>query len=44
MADSKELRFSKPPILKFVLQIFQGLVLGLIGLIGAKSIDVTQPI
>ena len=32
MADSKNLRFSKPPILKKISQKFQGLVLELVGL------------
>jgi hypothetical protein len=44
MADSKKLWFSKLPILKNILQKFQGLVLGLVGLIDAKGIDVAQPI
>jgi hypothetical protein len=34
MADSKKLRFSKPPILN----------VGLVGLIDARGIDVAQPI
>jgi hypothetical protein len=42
MADAKKLRFSKPPILKTNSQKFQGLVLGLEGLIDAKGIDVAQ--
>jgi hypothetical protein len=36
----KKLRFSKPPILKKKSRKFQGLVLGLVGLIDAKGIDV----
>ena len=44
MADSKNLRFSKSPILKIILCKFHGLVLGLVGLIDAKGIDVAQPI
>jgi hypothetical protein len=44
MADSKKLSFSKSPILKFFLRKFHGLVLGLVELIDAKGIDVTQPI
>ena len=44
MADSKQLSFSKSPILKFFLQKFHGLVLGLIGLIDAKAINSAQPI
>jgi hypothetical protein len=44
MADSKKLRFSKLPIIKIILQKFHGLVLGLVGLIDAKSIDVAQSI
>jgi hypothetical protein len=44
MADSKKLRFSTPPILIIFFQKFHGLVLGLVGLIDAKSIDVAQPI
>ena len=37
-------RFSKSPILKFFLQKLHRLVLGLVGLIDAKGINVTQPI
>ena len=37
-------RFSKSPILKIFLSKFHGLVLGLVGLIDAKGIDVAQPI
>jgi hypothetical protein len=44
MTDSKNLRFSKPPILKKISRKFQGLVLALVGLIDAKGIDVAQPI
>jgi hypothetical protein len=44
MAHSKKLRFSTPPILIFFSWKFQGLVLGLVGLIDAKDIDVAQPI
>ena len=44
MADWKKLSFSIPPILNIVFQKFQGLVLGSIGLIDAKGIDVAQPI
>ena len=39
MADQK-----KPPILKNIMRKFQGLVLGLVGLIDAKDMDVAQPI
>ena len=42
MADSKKL--STPPILKLFSRKFQGLVLGLVGLIDAKGIKVAQPI
>jgi hypothetical protein len=44
MADSKKLSFSKPPILNIFFQKIHGLVLGLVGLIDAKGIDVAQPI
>ena len=37
-------RFSKSPILKKFLRKFHKLVLGLVGLIDAKGIDVAQPI
>ena len=37
-------RFSKLPILKIFLQKFHRLVLGLVGLIDAKAINVAQPI
>ena len=43
MADSKELSFSNLPNLKLFLQKFHRLVLGLVGLIDAKGIDVAQP-
>ena len=44
MDDLKKLRFSTPTILKKNSQKCQGLVLGLVGLIDAKGIDVAQPI
>jgi hypothetical protein len=44
MADSKKVRFSKWPILKNFLPKFHRSVLGLVGLIDAKGIDVAQPI
>ena len=44
MADSKKLRFSKPPILKIFSPKYHRLVLGLALLIYAKGIDVAQPI
>ena len=40
----KNLRFSTPLILKTFSQKFQGLVLGLVGLIDAQGINVAQPI
>jgi hypothetical protein len=40
MADLKKLSFSKSPILKNILGKIHGLVLGLVGLIDAKGIDV----
>ena len=40
MADFQNGRFSKSPILKTLLGKFHGLVLGLVGLIDAKGIDV----
>ena len=40
MTNSKKLRFSKSPILKLFLRKFHRLVLGLVGLIDAKDIDV----
>ena len=42
IADSNKLRFSKPPILKIFSPKFQRLVLGLVGLIDAKGIDMAQ--
>jgi hypothetical protein len=42
--DSKEISFSKPPILKVFSQKFHRLVLGLVGLNDAKGIDVVQRI
>ena len=42
MADSKKTSFSKSPILIIFLRKFQRLVLGLVGLIEAKGIDVAQ--
>ena len=44
MANSKKLRFSKPPILEKKLRKFHELVLGLVVLIDAKVIIVAQPI
>ena len=44
MADSKKLSFSKSPILKKIWRKFYRLVLGLVGLIDAKGIDLAQPI
>ena len=44
MADSKKPSFSKSPILNIFLWKFHGLVLGLVGLIDAKGIDLAQPI
>ena len=44
MADFHNGHFSKSPILKFFLLKFHGLVLGLLGLIDAKGIDLAQPI
>ena len=44
MADSNKLRFSKLPILKIVARKYHGLVLGLVGLIDVKSIDVAYSI
>ena len=44
MADFQNGRFSKSLILKILLWKFHGLVLGLVGLIDAKGIDVAQPI
>ena len=42
MADSKS--FSIPPILNIFFQKFHGFVLGLVGFIDAKGIDLAQPI
>ena len=44
MADSKELSFQLPPKTEQLSPKFHGLVLGLVGLIDAKGIDVAQPI
>jgi hypothetical protein len=44
MADAKKLSFSIPPIHNIFFQKFHGLVLGLVGLIDAKGIDVAQSI
>ena len=44
MADFQNGRFSKSPILEIVLRKFHRLVVGLVGLIDAKGIDVAQPI
>ena len=43
MADSKKAHFSKSPILKNFLRKFQRLVLGIVGLIDAKAINVALP-
>jgi hypothetical protein len=40
----KKISFSIPPILYIFFQKFHGLVLGLVGLIDAKGIDVAHPI
>ena len=40
----KKLRFSKLPILNIFSRKFRGLVLGLVGLIDVKGIDVAQSI
>ena len=40
MADSKKLRFSKPPIIEKISRKFHGLVRGLVVLIDVKGIDV----
>ena len=40
----KKPHFPAPPILNIFFQKFLGLVLGLVGLIDAKGIDVAQPI
>ena len=42
MANSKKLHFLKSPILKSFSQKFHRLVLGPVGLIDAKGIDVAQ--
>ena len=46
--EAKKIRkwpsFSIPPILNIFFQKFHGLVLGLMGLIDTKGIDVAQPI
>ena len=44
MADSKKVDFSKSPILKFFCENFMDPDLGLVGLIDAKSIYLSQPI
>ena len=44
MADSKKLSFSTSPKAEQFPPKFHGLVLGLVGLIDAKGINVTQPI
>ena len=44
MADSKKLSFSTSPKAEQFPPKFHGLVLGLVGLIDAKGIDVAQPI
>ena len=41
---SQKAHFPVPPIFIFFEIFFQGLVLGLVGLISAKGIDVAQPI
>ena len=43
MAGSKKLSFSTSPKAEQFLPKFHGLVLGLVGLIDAKGIDVAQP-
>ena len=40
----KKGHFPAPPILNIFFQKFHGSVVGLVGLIGAKGIDVAQPI
>ena len=42
--DSKKLRFLTFPILNIFLRKFHGLVLGLVGSIDVKAINVAQPI
>ena len=44
MADSKKLSFSTSPKAEQFPPKFHGLVLGLVGLIDAKGIDLAQPI
>ena len=44
MVAKKKAYFSKSPVLKKFSQKFHGLVLGFVGLIDAKDIDVVQPI
>ena len=44
IADSKKMRFSKSPILKKISRKFHRSVLGLVGLIDAKGINMAQPI
>ena len=44
MANSKKLSFSTSPKAEQFLPKFHGLVLGLVGLIDAKGIDLAQPI
>ena len=44
MPDSKKLSFSTSPKKEQFQPKFYGLVLGLVGLIDAKGIDVAQPI
>ena len=44
MADSKKCHFPAPPILNIFSRKFLRLVLGCVGLIDAKGINVAQPI
>jgi hypothetical protein len=44
MADSKKLSFSTSPKAEQFPPKFHGLVIGIVGLIDAKGINVTQPI
>ena len=44
MAASKKPHFPAPPILNIFSSNFHGLVLGLVGLIDAKGIDLAQPV
>ena len=44
MADSKKLRFSTPSILNIFLKKIQGLIIGLVGQIDVKELNVAQPI